>query len=130
MSIGDEKGMVVNIELARLQERAENNKIELANIKTWVDSLSNDVSDVKDVQNQTLIVLQKMESSLEHLNEKMNNDHKDHGEIWMMTNKLQLSQVKTDTKFKLVLGILSVIGTTVIGVAIKILFFSPILSGG
>ena len=118
------------VEIARLQERSERNHSELQEVKTWVDELSDDVKDVKDVQNQQLIVLQKMESSLDHMNTKLS-EHDSHDiRLERSISALQLAHTKTATKFKLVMGILAVIGTAVLGVATKILFFSPILSGG
>lgn len=116
------------VDIARLQERAERNQSELQDLKEWVGEVTTDVKEVKDVQNQTLIVLQKMETSLEHMNEKLV-EHDSHDEkLQVSVETLQHAHIKTATKFKLVLAILGVIGTAMVGVAVKLLFFSPSLS--
>ena len=118
------------VRMALLEERTEQNRIDLEACKDRIDKTDQGVEDVRLVQNQSLVVLQKMETSLEHLNDKMEIGEKAREATAATLNNLSQEFIRTDSKFKLVLLILGAIGVTMLGVAVKILFYSPNLAGG
>lgn len=118
------------VDIARLQERTDSNKNEIAEVRSWVGDLSQDVKDVKTTQNQSLIVLQKMETSLEHMADRLQSHDKVDEKLVNTVESLQLAHERVSSKFRIVLGILGAIGVAILGVAVKLLFFSPVLSGG
>jgi len=125
-----DNGTITAVEIVRLQERSDKNADDIENVRSWVGEIQSDVRDVKHTQNQSLLVLQKMETSLEHLNNRLEHHDKADEKLVDSVDKLQLAHSEVSAKFKIVLGILGVIGTTMIGVAVKIMFFSPVLNGG
>lgn len=126
--MSEDNGQAVDI--AVLHAKTDFNSSEIDSTRSWVNELSNDVKEVKAVQTETLVVLQKMETSLEHMNEKLSIEQDSHKEQLAATNELQKSYITVSTKFRMVMGILTLIGTSLLGIAVKILLFSPNLNGG
>ena len=121
---------MMQVDVARLQERMDANKQSIEDFQEQVSELNGDFKLVKETQNQTLVVLQKMESALEHMNERFEKNDEAENKLISEVEYLKVAHTEVSTKFKLVLGMLTVIGTALVGVAVKLMFFSPVLNGG
>lgn len=110
-------------DLARLESRVNQHN-------EAIKKLSVELKEIRSTQQATNIVLAELTATLKNTNVTLK-DNKEVGELSRKEiQKLQNAQTAMDAKFKIVLAILATLGTAVIGVAVKLLFFSPVLNGG
>jgi chromosome segregation ATPase len=118
------------IRLALLEQSSVQSKDDIEVCQRKIAKVDDSLEDVKDVQTESLIVLQKMETSLEHMNQKLENGEQDRKTLSVNQQTMAESFARTDAKFKVMVAILAAIGVSMLGVVVKLVFFSPILSGG
>jgi uncharacterized protein YoxC len=113
------------VRLALLEQSANQNKDDIEVCQRKIAKVDDSLEAVKDVQNESLVVLQKMETNLEHLNEKLEKGDKAREQL--ASNQITMSQAftKTDTKFRVIVGILSALGLALLPLIVKLLFFFP-----
>lgn len=113
-----------NVRLALLEQSTTRNKEGIEICQKQISKVDTHLELVKEVQHESLVVLQKMETSLEHMNEKLGRGEQ--ARLILAKNQVEMSEsfARTDSKFTIIIAILSAIGLSVLSVVIKLLFFS------
>lgn len=110
-------------DLARLESRVNQHN-------EAIEKLSAELKELCSTQQATNIVLAELNTTLKNTNNTLK-DHKKVDELNRKEiQKLQNAQATMDAKLKIVLAILATLGTAIIGVTVKLLFFSPMLNKG